>query len=126
MHPRITAEGMGLGKCIARMAEQGRNRLSAASLGDVDAPGMRNEMCASCACRHDTVPNGCLQTQLDLLKAVVQGVPFYCHAPRDGRMCAGWVAARASYVERPMPTHLVELIAQHEFSPPDEPAMGGV
>jgi len=109
-----------MGKNSARMAEIGRVRLEATGLTDLNLPMLRDDMCPSCACRPGTVPNGCLQTQMDFLKAVVEGKPFLCHAPNDGRMCAGWVRARAEHVVCPMPPEVQALIAQWEFTPPDE------
>lgn len=119
-HPRVSEAGKKLGRSSARMAELGRQRLEAEGLTGLNLPGARDEMCATCACRAGSVPNGCMQTQLDFLKAVVEGVAFTCHAPRDGRMCAGWVAARAHAVAHPVPADLAALIAKWQFSPPDE------
>jgi len=119
-HHRISEEGKKLGRLSASMAEVGRARLAAAGLAGVDFHRLRREMCASCACRNGTVPNGCLQTQLDLLKTVVSGDPFLCHAPKDGRLCAGWVGARAEHVARPMPPQVVEMLGLWEYSPPDD------
>jgi hypothetical protein len=81
---------------------------------------LRTDMCKTCACQPDVVPNGCLQTQLDFLKAATEGRPFLCHAPKDGRMCAGWVRARAELVANPLPPEAMELIAKWDYSPPDE------
>lgn len=121
MNARVTAEGQGIGRSVAKLAERGRALLSDKGLSGLGLPGARDDMCVSCACRPDTVPNGCLQTQMDFLKSVVEGVPFLCHAPKDGRMCAGWVAARAAHVARPLPDALQDKVKQWEFSPPDEP-----
>lgn len=118
-HHRVSAQGRAIGDAMARTAQHGRTRLQAQCLAGINLPGMRDDMCPACACRPGTVPNGCLQTQLDLLKAVVQGDPFLCHAPKDGRMCAGWVAARAEHVARPLPKQAVELAEAWEYSPPD-------
>lgn len=85
----------------------------------IKAPGLRDQMCASCACRPGGVPNGCLQTQLDLLKAVCEGKPFLCHAPKDGRMCAGWAGVRAEHVADPMPAPIQAIVERWEYSPPD-------
>lgn len=119
-HHRVSEEGQKLGRVTARAAERGRALLASLGLVDLNLPGARDEMCASCACRAGTVPNGCLQTQLDFLKSVVQGDRFCCHAPRDGRLCAGWIAARAWLVKNPMPEELQARIRQWEYSPPDE------
>lgn len=114
-----------MGKNAARLAELGRKRLEAEGLTDLSLPMLRDEMCKTCACQPGAVPNGCLQTQMDFLKAVVEGGRFLCHAPHDGRMCAGWVRARAEIVANPLPQPVQELIAKWEYSPPDEPATQG-
>lgn len=119
-HSRVTPQGQAMGKNAARMAELGRARLAALGLDGVQAPMMRAEMCKSCACQPGSVPNGCLQTQLDFLKSVHEGKPFRCHAPMDGKICAGWTRARAELVARPLPPQIVELLGKWEYSPPDE------
>lgn len=119
-HSRVTPTGQALGKSAARLAELGGARLAEMGLADVQGPRLRDDMCKTCACQLGSVPNGCLQTQLDFLKAAAEGTPFLCHAPLDGRICAGWVRARAELVANPMPTQLMALLAQHEYSPPDE------
>lgn len=119
-HSRVTPQGLAMGKNAARMADLGLARLQQMGLATVSAPMLRNEMCKSCACRPGTVPNGCLQTQLDFLKSVHDGRPFLCHAPMDGKMCAGWVRARAEIVENPLPSAVVAILDKWEYSPPDE------
>jgi hypothetical protein len=119
-HNRVTAEGQTMGKAAARLAELGRERLAELGLADVKGPGLREDMCKTCACRPGTVPNGCLQTQMDFLKAAAEGRPFQCHSPLDGRLCAGWVRARAELVANPLPAQALELIARWEYSPPDD------
>jgi hypothetical protein len=119
-HHRVSEGGQKIGRATALAAERGHALLASKGLVDLNLPGVRDEMCASCACRAGTVPNGCLQTQLDFIKSVVQGDRFCCHAPRDGRLCAGWIAARAYFVKNPMPEELQTLIRQWEYSPPDE------
>lgn len=56
------------------------------------------ECCKTCAFRRGTVPNGCAQTQMDVMKAVLEGKPFMCHVNKisgGGRdICQGWFAAR--------------------------------
>lgn len=121
---RVTPEGQAMGSCAAKLAERGSEILSSKGLADVNHPAFRDEMCKSCACRLGTVPNGCLQTQLDFLKAVVEGEKFLCHAPKDGRLCAGWIRARAAIAGKPVPIRLRLLIAQHEYSPPDDESEG--
>lgn len=120
-HSRVTAEGRALGSIGTRLADLGRVRLEAAGLTDLKFPRLRDEMCRTCACQAGSVPNGCLQTQMDFLKCVVEGTPFLCHAPHDGKLCAGWARARAQVVATPLPPEVVALVATWKLSPPDEP-----
>ncbi len=108
-----------MGKSAARLAELGHKLLTDMGLADVQAPNLRADMCKTCACRPGTVPNGCLQTQLDFLKAAHEGTPFLCHSPKDGKLCAGWVRARAQIAATPLPPKVAELLADHEYSQPD-------
>lgn len=117
---RVTPQGQAMGKNATRLASLGHKRLQDEGLSDVQAPMLRAEMCKTCACQPDTVPNGCMQTQLDFLKAATEGRPFLCHAPLDGRMCAGWVRARAELVANPLPPEAMKLLAKWDYSPPDE------
>ncbi|MDZ7892376.1 MAG: hypothetical protein U5L73_11540 [Rhodoferax sp.] len=119
-HHRITPKGLHMGKNATRLAALGFKRLEADGLANLGLPMLRDEMCNSCACQPDTVPNGCLQTQLDLLKSAAEGKPFFCHAPKDGKMCAGWVRVRAELVATPLPQTVMELLDKWEYSPPDE------
>lgn len=119
-NPRITPQGQAMGKNATRLAALGLQRLQSYGLADVEAQMLRADMCKTCACQPGTVPNGCLQTQLDFLKAAVEGRPFLCHAPKDGRMCAGWVRARAELVAKPLPPEALKLIEKWDYSPPDE------
>ena len=120
-HHRVSESGISLGTLSAQLHRIGRAKLVDAGLVDLNLPAVRDEMCASCACRTGTVPNGCAQTQMDLLKSVVEGQPFLCHAPHDGRMCAGYVGARAAYVMvGPFPLELDRLLADWKYSPPDD------
>lgn len=118
-HSRVTPQGQAMGRSAVRLAELGRARLVAMGLDAVKAPGLRDEMCKTCACRPGTVPNGCLQTQLDLLKAAAEGQPFLCHAPKDGRICAGWASVRAQLGATPLPAAVMALLAKREYSAPD-------
>jgi uncharacterized Zn-binding protein involved in type VI secretion len=119
-HHRVSAEGRAMGKSAARLAELGRNRLEQLGLADIKGPGLRDDMCKTCACQPGSVPNGCLQTQMDFLKAAAEGRPFKCHSPNNGKLCAGWVRARAELVARPLPPEAMQLISGWEYSPPDE------
>ncbi|MDE2256003.1 MAG: hypothetical protein KGL42_17285, partial [Betaproteobacteria bacterium] len=92
-----------MGKTTARLAELGRERLKELGLAYVKGPGLRDEMCTTCACRPGSVPNGCLQTQMDFLKAAAEGERFLCHSLLDGKLCAGWVRVRAELAVNPLP-----------------------
>jgi len=109
-----------MGNLVARLALVGRKRLEAVGLAGLEAPRLRAEMCKSCACKPNSVPNGCFQTQMDFLKSVADGKGFLCHAPSDGRVCAGWVNARAEIVANPLPQEIIGLLNKWEYSPPDE------
>ncbi len=110
---RVSPEGRSLGQRIVSITEPWVKHLA--------ATGEPDERCKSCAFRADTVPNGCLQTQMDVFKAVVERVPFLCHQhDRKGDVCHGWFATqvgiRASEkVKGPMPV----TKAPWEFSPAD-------
>ncbi len=119
-HSRVTPQGQAMGKSATRLADLGRARLVEMGLDGAQAPRLRSDMCKTCACQPGSVPNGCLQTQLDFLKAAAEGTPFLCHSPMDGRMCAGWVRARAALVANPLPPQILAVLAKHEFSPPDD------
>lgn len=113
-HSRVTPEGKALGEQLVRLTEPAIARL--------ELEGDRDERCKSCAFRLGTVPNGCLQTQMDAMKAVVEGVPFLCHQhDREGWPCHGWFAARAAILtaERRSGQKL-PITCPWEFSPPDE------
>jgi hypothetical protein len=109
-----------MGKSAARLAELGRKRLEALGLADVKAPRLREGMCKTCACQLGSVPNGCLQTQMDFLKSAAEGTPFLCHSPANGSICAGWVRARAELVAEPLPPELLAMLGNWKYSPPDE------
>jgi len=119
MNHRVSKEGQLLGKCTAKLAEHGRSILKAKGLTNLNLPAVRDEMCATCACRAGTVPNGCLQTQMDFMKAVVQGDKFLCHSPLDGRICAGLIAVRVSHVQTPIPPAIQDVLKNWDYSPPD-------
>lgn len=102
-----------MGAQLARLTEPWIKRLAAQ--GEADA------RCKSCAFTPGTVPNGCLQTQLDALKAVVENVPFLCHQhDRKGSPCHGWFAAQVGMraaEKRKGPFQHAKV--PWEFSPPD-------
>ena len=119
-HHRVTPQGQAMGKSSARLAERGLQRMEANGLTSLGLPMLRDDMCQSCACKPGTVPNGCLQTQLDLMKSASEGRPFMCHAPKDGKLCAGWARVRAELVANPLPADVVALLDQWDYTPPDE------
>ncbi|MBY0238104.1 MAG: hypothetical protein K2X55_02210 [Burkholderiaceae bacterium] len=115
-HHRVSAEGQALGLNFARIAD--------AECAALAGEGEDDERCKSCAFRAGTVPNGCIQTQLDVAKAVVENVPFMCHCDLDARgrptkICHGWFAVRrvADRMERATGTKMAP--APYEFSQPD-------
>ena len=112
-HKRVTLEGRAAGEQIVRMTEP--------AIAALAADGEPDERCKSCAFRIGTVPNGCIQTQLDALKCVVEGVPFCCHQEdRRGHPCHGWYAARVA-VQRAEKAQgrALAVTCPWEFSPPD-------
>lgn len=112
-HKRVTPEGRAAGFNLVRLTEP--------AIAELEREGEPDERCKTCAFRLGTVPNGCLQTQLDAMKAVVEGVPFLCHqADRKGWPCHGWYAARVA-VQSAEKARGVKLQATcpWEFSPPD-------
>ena len=105
-HSRVTPEGRTVGFQTARLTEP--------AVADLVDQGEPDERCKTCAGRYGTVPNGCLQTQGDFIKAVIEDVPFLCHqADRKGAICHAWYAARHASGGK---TGTVPW----EFSPPDE------
>lgn len=112
-HSRVTPEGRAIGEQLVKIVEPSIQRLA--------AEGEPDERCKSCAFRLGTVPNGCIQTQSDAMKAVVEDVPFLCHqADRKGWPCHGWFAARVAMkeAEKRRGTKL-GLTCPWDFSPPD-------
>lgn len=119
-HNRVTKMGRAMGGISAQLAELGHKRLEEWGLQAVKAPRLREGMCKTCACQPGSVPNGCLQTQMDFLKSAAEGKPFLCHSPANGSICAGWVRARAELVAEPLPPELLAMLGKWEYSPPDE------
>lgn len=104
-HHRVTPEGRAAGEQHAQLAEKAIARLD----GELD------DRCKTCAFRAGTVPNGCLQTQLDALKCVVEKKPFMCH--HDLRMpCFGWYAVSVA-LKGKIPAGAT---VPWDMSPPDE------
>lgn len=116
-HHRVSPEGRKLGVVAARLAD--------AECAALVLDGEEDERCQSCAFRAGTVPNGCLQTQLDVMKAVAEDIPFMCHQHLDQRgrpskVCHGWFAARRVVDRIEAATGQKMPPAPYEFSPPDE------
>jgi hypothetical protein len=114
-HQRVSSEGYELGTATHRFYILGEQILRRQNEDTRDC-------CQSCAFLRGTVPNGCAQTQLDAMKAVVEQVPFMCHVETVGnvrKVCAGWFAAvqvvkalKAAGVRMPELTYA--------FSPPED------
>lgn len=114
-HHRVSPEGRQFGEHMARLADKAC--LVMAREGDEDT------RCKSCALRLGTVPNGCLQTQMDVAKAISENVPFMCHQHmRDGQPttgCHGWFAVSVLARRFEEDTGLTLPPCNWEFSPPD-------
>lgn len=80
---RITDQGRLLGSKLIDLAES--------KIPQLIAEGEPDERCSTCAFRKGTVPNGCIQTTMDALKAVSELKEFICHS--HGQTCYGWYAA---------------------------------
>ena len=78
-------EGHLLGKNMARFCDQ------AEPVARLKVPELPPR-CNSCAFREGKhLANGSSYTQMDVVKHVAEGVPFYCHQPdRKDELCAGW------------------------------------
>lgn len=110
-HHRVSPEGRAIGSQLVRLVEP--------VIKHLEAHGDSDERCKSCAFRAGTVPNGCLQTMMDAVKAMSEQKPFYCHVERyvDGtnKLCAGWLATQWGAADHE------PVACSWEFSPPDEP-----
>lgn len=85
-----TPEGRLLGAQLARLCDIEEARLR-------ERHPRMHRRCGDCALRLGTDPNGCPETLMDVVKAVIEHVPFYCHQAFDdeGRpklLCAGYAA----------------------------------
>ena len=103
-HHRVSPEGRAAGFKTCMLIEPIVQKLA--------REGEPDERCVSCAGRYGTVPNGCLQTQADFIKAVCEDVPFMCHA-RKGKICHAWFAAGVALDGK-------TVACPWAFSPPDE------
>ena len=85
-----TTEGRLLGAQLARLTDIEEERLR-------ERFPRAHRRCGDCALRLGTAPNGCPETLMDVVKAVVERVPFYCHKAMtdEGKprlLCAGYAA----------------------------------
>jgi hypothetical protein len=82
-----TPEGRLLGAELARLTDIEEERLR-------ERFPHAHRRCGDCALRAGTDPNGCAETLLDVVKALVEHVPFYCHKAVDDNgpklLCAGY------------------------------------
>jgi hypothetical protein len=95
-------EGGELGELLARMCDKAEPE---ARLKVPELPPRCNS-CALRAGRH--IANGSPGTLLDLLKCVMERIPFHCHEPaREGELCSGWsmlmLTTKKEIVEAPWP-----------------------
>lgn len=89
-----TPEGRALGVELARLCDH----------DELDIRGRfphHARRCFDCALRAGTDPNGCPETLMDVVKAVHECEPFYCHQSFDPagsppELCAGWAILVAS------------------------------
>lgn len=82
-----------------------------------DGECKEDERCASCAFRSGTIPNGCLQTQMDVFKSLMEQEAFFCHAVETPgtKVCMGWFASVQALKDKP------PVKCPWPYSPPDEP-----
>ncbi|MFD2755964.1 hypothetical protein [Comamonas terrae] len=110
-HKRVSPEGRALGIQLARLVEP--------IIKNLEKQGEPDERCKSCAFRAGTVPNGCLQTMADAIKAMLEQKPFLCHVQRyangQHKLCAGWLATQWGSAD------WQPVQCSWEFSPPDVP-----
>lgn len=96
---RPCKEGKLLGAELARLTDHAeRKQLE-------KFPNMKVR-CRTCAFRLGTVPNGCVETVMDALKATMEQVPFMCHeSVWNHDPCMGWVVAASAVTNSiPLPT----------------------
>lgn len=116
-HKRVTPEGRAMGVLMAGLADAECAKLAQHH----DEP---DERCKSCAFRAGTVPNGCIQTQSDAMKAVVEDVPFMCHGHQDAhgrydQICHGWFAVRRIVARKEAHDGKKLPPVPWDFSPPE-------
>lgn len=75
-----------------------------------------DERCAGCAFKSGSVANGCLQTQMDVIKSLLEKKAFYCHMVEHigTKVCRGWFAAAQAFKDLP------EMQCPWPISPSDD------
>lgn len=92
-HSRVSPEGKQVGEEMARLSDSEIKKL--------EEKGVADERCKTCAFRAGTVPNGCIQTQADAMKCVMEGHLFICHQDlKNQKPCFGYMTARASIIKK--------------------------
>ena len=80
--------GKALGKNMAKFADHAEQEWR-------EQMGFIPLRCLSCAFRAGTFANGCLTTQADANKCVLERIPFFCHHKSNGfvnlSICAGYL-----------------------------------
>lgn len=103
-----TPEGRLLGSALARIAD----------VAEIEALARfprHHPRCDDCALRSGTLPNGCTETLFDVIKCVVEVVPFFCHkGVRDGKprhLCAGFALLAGHDDTRDLLGQMIEQVA---------------
>ena len=91
---RPTPEGIEAGKYLARMTDTAEKE-------QLKQFPNQDKRCKSCAYLEGTVPNGCVPTVMDAIKAACERVPFMCHQHFDANgnpteICMGWVILQSA------------------------------
>lgn len=107
-HKRVSPEGKKHGRWLAKFVYR--------HIVLLELEGEPDERCKTCAFRDGTVPNGCIQTQADAMKAMLEGTPFFCHQ-NIGKTCHGWYAGRVALKGK-------TVFVPYEFSDEDSKVTG--
>jgi len=111
---RPSPEGRMIGEQLARLCDKAEIEIRK-QFPDHD------ERCKSCAFRSGTLPNGCLITVMDALKATLECHPFMCHQDFDAKgeptqLCAGFVILMGSTHIGEIPAPIQSIVAKWEYS----------
>ncbi len=109
-HNRVSLEGKMIGEQMARLCDIEVKKLIR------DGEWSEDERCKSCAFRAGTIPNGCVQTQMDTMKAILEHEAFFCHSVDQvgSKVCAGWFASVQALKKAP------KVVCPWDYSPPDD------